>query len=205
MSVSGLLVKIRKQVTFFHKSSKACEALKEMQTQLHLKHHKLVHDVSTRWNSSLEMVERYWEQQPAVTLTTRKIKPRREGLPSLTEEDMTLIPEIIKLMTPLKTATKCLSEEKTPTISIIAPTLARLRADFEPDDSDLPVISEMKDKFRQDFDARYTYIQDLLNKASALDPRFKDLEFLDDDNTRDTVFLGITAEVERMVRVHAVL
>lgn len=36
-TVSALLVKLRKQVTFFHKSCKACEALKEMQTQLHLK------------------------------------------------------------------------------------------------------------------------------------------------------------------------
>lgn len=96
-TVSALLVKLRKQVTFFHKSCKACEALKEMQTQLHLKHHNLVHDVST---SSLEMVKRYWDQQPAVSLTTRKLKPSGEGLPSLTEEDMTLIPEIIKLMTP---------------------------------------------------------------------------------------------------------
>lgn len=115
------------------------------------------------------------------------------------DEELILLPEIIKLMTPLKVATKCFSGEKTPTISIIAPTLAKLREDFEPDDSDL-VIFEMKEKFKQDFDTRYTYIQDLLNRASALDPRFKEQEFLDDDNTRDTIFLRITAEVEGMVR-----
>ncbi len=55
-TVSALLVKIRKLVTFFQKSPKACEALYEMQIQLHLKHLKLVHDVSMRWNSSLEMM-----------------------------------------------------------------------------------------------------------------------------------------------------
>uniref|UniRef100_A0A8C4GH43 Zinc finger BED domain-containing protein 1 n=1 Tax=Dicentrarchus labrax TaxID=13489 RepID=A0A8C4GH43_DICLA len=198
-TVSALLVKMRRIVTYFHKSPKACEALHEIQTQLHLKHHKPVHDVSTMWNSSLEMMERFWEQQPAVTLslTTRRVKTK--GLPSITDEELTLLPEIIKLMTPLKVATECLSGEKTPTISIIAPTLAKLREDFEPNDSDLQVIFEMKEKFRQDFDTRYTYIQDLLNKASALDPRFKELEFLDDNNSRDTIFLRITAEVEEMI------
>ena len=46
--VSELLVKMRKVVTYFHKSPKATEALREMQMQLHLPHHKLVHDVFTR-------------------------------------------------------------------------------------------------------------------------------------------------------------
>ena len=126
-TVSALLVKLRKLVTFFHRSPKACEALREVQAQLKLK--QLVHDVSTRWNSSLDMMERLWEQQAAVTLTTRKMKSRGRGesLPSLTEEDINLMPEVIKLLTPLKTATKILSEEKTPTISIIAPTLLYLQ------------------------------------------------------------------------------
>lgn len=66
---------------------------------------------------------------------------------------------------PLKTATECLSEKKTPSISIIALTLAKLQEDFELDVSNLPVISVMKNKFRKDFDAGYTYIQDLLNRA----------------------------------------
>jgi len=46
--VSELLVKMRKVVTYFHKSPKATKALREMQMQLHLPHHKLVHDVFTR-------------------------------------------------------------------------------------------------------------------------------------------------------------
>lgn len=61
----------------------------EMQTHLHLKSHMLVHDVSTRWSSSLEMVTCTWEMQPTVSLTTRRLKPRGEALSSLTEEDMT--------------------------------------------------------------------------------------------------------------------
>ncbi|XP_077085839.1 E3 SUMO-protein ligase ZBED1 [Siphateles boraxobius] len=198
-SVSVLVVKVRKLVTFFHKSPKATEVLREIQTQLHLPNDKLIHDVSTRWNSSLDMLERFWEQQPAVlnTLLSRKIK-RREAMASLTEDDMTLIPEIIKLMSPLKVATTLLSEEKNPTISIISPIQARLQRQFQSDESDLEVISYMKDRFRQDFDGRYTYLEGTLHCASALDLRFKDLAFLDDSDAKDMVFMKITTEVVQM-------
>ncbi|KAI4793332.1 hypothetical protein KUCAC02_032794, partial [Chaenocephalus aceratus] len=60
------------------------------------------------------------------------------------------------------------------------------------------VISQMKGRFRRDFDGRYTYLQDLLHYASALDPRFKDLAFLDDNETKDIIFMRITAEVVKM-------
>lgn len=205
--VSELVVKVRKLVTFFHKSPKATVVLCEIQTQLHLPNHKLVHDVSTRWNSTLDMLERFWEQQPAVlnTLLSRKIK-RGEAMVSLTEDDMTLIPEVNKLMSPLKVATTLLSEEKKPTLSIISPIQAKLQKHFQPDESDLLIISQMKERFRQDFDGPYTYLQDLLHYASALDPRFKYLTFLD-DNTKDMIFMKITAEVVKMngeVRTYSV-
>lgn len=37
--VSELLAKVRKVETFFHRSQKATEVLREMQAQLHLPHH----------------------------------------------------------------------------------------------------------------------------------------------------------------------
>lgn len=105
-SVSELLEKVRKAVAFFHRSPKATEVPPETQAQLQLPNHKLIHDVSTRWNSSFDMLERFWEQQPAVL--------KREGVASMTEEDMTLIQVVIKLMSPLKVATTLLSEGKNP-------------------------------------------------------------------------------------------
>ena len=166
-----------------------------------LEQHKLTHDVSTRWNSSLEMLERYWEQQTAVSQVLRKIKPRGQPLPSLTDDEMKSIPDIIKLMSPLKLATKLLSEEKTPTLSIVAPLLAKLRSAFGQKPNDLAVICKMKEKFRQDFDSRYNYIQDILDNASALDPRFKALNNMGHDDTgKDMIFLRIAEEVEDMLR-----
>lgn len=164
--VSELLAKVRKVVTFFHRSPKATEVLHEMQAQLHLLNHKLVQDVSTRWNSFLDMLERFWEQQPAMlnTVLSRKIK-RGESMASLTEEDMILIQEVIKLMSPLKVASTLLSEEENPTISMISPVQAKLQRHFQPDESNLPVISQMKERFRQDLVATH------ISKTSSTMPQ----------------------------------
>ncbi|KAI4797663.1 hypothetical protein KUCAC02_024940, partial [Chaenocephalus aceratus] len=83
----------------------------------------------------------FWEQQPAVlnTLLSKKMR-RGEAMASLTEDGMTLMPEVITLMSPLKVATTLLT----------------------------------------------------------LDPRFKDLAFLDDNETKDIIFMRITAEVVKM-------
>lgn len=94
---------------------------------------------------------------------------------SLTEEDMTLIQEVIKLMSPLKVVTTLLSEEK-------------------------------KKHHLTIHDGHYTYLQDLLHYSSALEPRFKDLVFLDDSDTKDMIFMKLTAEVVKMdekVRIYS--
>ncbi|KAE8278204.1 hypothetical protein D5F01_LYC23721 [Larimichthys crocea] len=190
-------IKFGKVVTYFHKSPQAAEVLREIQSQLHLPNHKLIHDVCTRWNSSVDMLERFWEQQPALlnAMLSRRIR-RGEGLAAtaVNEDDMRLIQEIIKLMSPVKVATTLLSEEKSPTISMIAPIQAKLHKHFSEDNTDMPIIAEMKRRFRQDFFDRYVELQELLNSASALDPRFKDLTFLDDVDSRDLIFMkGIGA------------
>ncbi|KAM9751080.1 E3 SUMO-protein ligase ZBED1-like [Menidia menidia] len=197
--VSELLVKVRKVVTYFHKSPQAAEVLREIQSQLRLPNHKLIHDVCTRWNSSVDMLERFWEQQPALlnAMLSRRIR-RGEGLIAVNEDDMTLIQEIIKLMSPVKVATTLLSEEKSPTISMIAPIQAKLHKHFSEDNTDLPIIADMKQRFRQDFFDRYLDLQELLYNASGLDPRFKDLAFLDDVDSRDLIFMKITSEVVKM-------
>ncbi|KAK6182233.1 hypothetical protein SNE40_009961 [Patella caerulea] len=60
--VSRVLSKIRKVVTYFHKSTSATELLRSKHTLLGLPGHKLIKDVTTRWNSTYDMVERYVEQ-----------------------------------------------------------------------------------------------------------------------------------------------
>lgn len=64
--VSRVLGRVRKVVTFFHKSTTAAAVLCDKQKMLQLPSHKLVQDVTTRWNSSHDMLEQYLEQQAVV-------------------------------------------------------------------------------------------------------------------------------------------
>ena len=73
--VSRLLGRVRKVVAFFHRSATA------KQNMLEIASHKLIMDVVTRWNSSMDMLERYREQQSAITaaiLSTEVCKNARQ-------------------------------------------------------------------------------------------------------------------------------
>lgn len=64
--VSRLLGKDWKVVTFFHESTTAHNALTVKQEMLNLPKHKVIHDVTTQWNTAHDMLARYVEQQPAI-------------------------------------------------------------------------------------------------------------------------------------------
>ena len=67
--INDIRKRCRQIVTFFHRSTKATDKLKEIQAQVHIPIHKLIQEVDTRWNSTFYMFERIIEQHEAVTTT----------------------------------------------------------------------------------------------------------------------------------------
>lgn len=137
---------------FFHRSTTATRILKEKQKLLQLKAHKLTIDVVTQWNSALEMLERFLEQQPAIsaTLLSPEVRRNEKDLCSLKEEDITDAEDVVRALKPMKTATQAMSEGKSPTLSVIAPLHALLLKEM----TSLKVVKDIKDEIKKNLRSR---------------------------------------------------
>ncbi len=167
-NAEGLLGKVRQIVSFFHQSSTATCTLKEKQQILTLPLHKLKQDVCTRWNSSVEMLECFLEQQTAI-LATLMSKNLRRGteLHTLSETDISNAEDIVKVMTPIKIASTMMCEEEQSTVLVIAPLQAKLLKHLELCEDDTDMTREMKSVMAADFSCRYTNSRDVLLKGKT--------------------------------------
>ncbi|XP_053177226.1 E3 SUMO-protein ligase ZBED1-like [Scomber japonicus] len=192
--VSRLLGKIRKVVTFFHKSTTAHKVLAEKQVMLNIPQHRLIHDVTTRWNTVHDMLE----QQPAIysALLDKAVKKSAKDMSMLTDSELKLAEELIQLLNPLKKMTTLMSSESTPTSSMILPLKTMTLKSMAPDSQDSPTIRDAKAAVTKDLEKRYTDpdLLDFLHRATVLDPRFKSLPIIDEAMC-DQVYKDLTSEI----------
>ncbi|XP_031164216.1 zinc finger BED domain-containing protein 1-like [Sander lucioperca] len=104
--------------------------------------------------------------------------------------------DIVQLMGPVKMATTVMCEEDQPTLSVIAPLQAKLLKHLQPCEDDSTLVAEMKRVMADDLSTRYRGTQDALNIASALDPRFKELPYLEKED-REQVYTKLVFELQK--------
>ena len=185
--VQRLIAKGRTLVAFFHRSPLATGALLEKQKLLlseAAQGHKLIIDCPTRWNSCLDMLERLCEQLPAITaVATDKDLDFKCNIKSkiYTFEEQTVIELLIEVLQPFKRATVLLSGEKTPTLSLVLPTIIKLECALLEKPDDPASIKKVKEAMSQNFQKRKPTVETHLTSyqlASLLDPRTKTLAFM---------------------------
>ncbi|XP_071105253.1 E3 SUMO-protein ligase ZBED1-like [Haliotis cracherodii] len=197
--VNRLLKKLRTIVVFFHRSTVANALLKQKQGMLQLPDHKLIQDVSTRWNSSFEMVERYLEQQPAVlsVLMSKDVRKTEKDV-VLYETDLSNAEDLVVVLKPMKTITTILCDEKQPTISLIFPLKHQILQLMQVIEGDTAFVRDIKEAIIQDINKRYIDEEDYLLLTSAVDPRFLSLPQLDDER-KLAVFSSLITKAATLV------
>ncbi|XP_053403224.1 E3 SUMO-protein ligase ZBED1-like [Mercenaria mercenaria] len=188
--VSRILGKARRLVTLFHTSSSVNDKLIEKQKLLLIKGvgHKLIADVSTRWNSSLAMLERILEQLPALmaVATDESVsKSARTTLQNcLFTFDETLIAEkVVMLLEPFQKATEVVCAEKVPTINKVIPVVLKLQMGLKENTDDPAIFKSLKRKMAEQLEIR-SEIEDLALLGCILSPFTKGFEFMPDQKTK---------------------
>lgn len=139
-------------------------------------------DVAARWNSACDMLERLLEQQPAIcaALLSAEVWKNAKELWTLTEADLACAKDVAAARKPLKVATRTMLEEKT-SYAVIPLLHAQLCHVAHVLATDLAVTKEIKSAVSVDLGKRYLNDKPFLCMASALDPCFKALPFLEED------------------------
>ncbi|XP_039654831.1 E3 SUMO-protein ligase ZBED1-like [Perca fluviatilis] len=105
----------------------------------------------------------------------------------------------------MKDATTLISEENSPTVCLIAPLQAQLCQETTGNITESSIILELKQVINEDLSKRYTsdLERSTLRSASALDPRFKGLPFLSEEDIEETCgrVVAEAASLEPQVRV----
>ena len=166
--------KCRALVETFSRSWKRSRDLREKQESLGLPKHKLIGDVATRWGSTYAMTSRIIEQQQAISAVLAEDRKNWNKL--LTDEEFQVIEALSTVLEPFSYLTDALSGEKIVTVSAIRPVMKHIAEILTMvKDTDSRFIQEVKQKISNDISKRYDdeRIQQLLDKAAFLDPRFK--------------------------------
>ena len=129
---------------------------------LQLPTHKLIQDVSTRWNSTYDMLERYLEQQAAI-LSDKALKKNIGDIVTLSDNNVKVAEQVLQVLKPLKMVTTLLSTESAPSVSMVLPLKTKIIQSMSPSEGDSTISRDVKDAIKADLNGRYTDPLDLQN------------------------------------------
>ncbi|TNN60324.1 Zinc finger BED domain-containing protein 4 [Liparis tanakae] len=158
-------------------STKAVAKLRRIQERLGLAEAALTHDVPTRWNTVLFMLQRLLEQKEA--LVDMSAEADLGG--SVAEPQWTLMEAIVKVLEPFEEATRTVCQDDA-SISSVIPCIQALRAALDElianeDVSDLSETRELVGSLQSHLEEHFQHVFEAPTnayfKATLLDPRFK--------------------------------
>ena len=177
--IKTLIEKARKISSHPNCSNLFAEALRRQCVENERPELKLIRDVATRWNSTVQMLKRLGEMKDIVTAVLdedewcEKILDGEE----VTDREWRLLNNVVKVLEPFEDATLKLSREDA-CISEYIPTVTCLIKSLEAGYGDTGVVS-LKSRLKANLENRTDYLEDSEPHALAtlLDVRFKNKFF----------------------------
>ncbi|XP_069105881.1 E3 SUMO-protein ligase ZBED1-like [Argopecten irradians] len=163
--------------------------------------HKLIQDVPTRWNSSLDMLKRLLEQSAALqaTLLDKSLSKRASELQRNLYEEMVIVGHLVEVLEGFKTATEMLSPEKTPSHHLILPVMKKLCQGILIEENDISIVKKVKKEMKSQLEDRFGPEIDVALIASLLHPKTKHLSFLStEEREKAHALLLVEAKKDRV-------
>uniref|UniRef100_A0A8C1D0C7 Uncharacterized protein n=2 Tax=Cyprinus carpio TaxID=7962 RepID=A0A8C1D0C7_CYPCA len=179
----SVLAKCRKIVGHFKHSPSNAHELMEQQVACGQKQESLVQDVTTRWNSTLEMVKRIQRNKSPLTTT---LAQQKSNVAMLTTQELAKLQKLEELLEPCRYVTELLGGEQYISCSVVLPALCHLFKIMESTEDDPAYVVKFKNDFTSDLSKRKDSTNlTWLKIATAIDPRFKDLKCLPKDERNE--------------------
>ena len=182
-NITPLIDKVKNIAIHFRSSPRNSNTLIEMQQKLQLPQIKLKLNVITRWNSVFDMIDRVLKNQsPIVNISLEDQEVQELNLTMNEWQDLSSLRGALE---PFKEITDFLSTNKMSSISTLNPLICNIKESFlKINPNENMKVKAAKLAIEKGFVKRlidYKSIEDFLDLASLLDPRFKKLRFLSEN------------------------
>lgn len=177
-SILQIANRVKTIVTYFKQSVNAMDDLRAEQEGQKKEGQvlTLIQSVSTRWNSCLDMLERF----NALSAIVAKILATRRNTPDMiTSLELSVIRDLILLLTPFKEATEEISGDQYVTASLAIPIANLLQKGLEEAKPNTELGAAMQKSLLSLVNTKLEPLEKNLHlaKATILDPRFKRIHF----------------------------
>ena len=207
-AIERMLGAARRLAAHFKRSTVSSEALRQKQIALGSKNDEVLEvivDCATRWNSTLDMLERLLKLRWAIGAVLSDptfTKVSQASTLEMTDDNWGLLKALVPILQPLKRVTTMSSGQSYPSVSAIYPHLFIIEKNIAtPVEGEPAAAKQCRDTVVKELQRRFKsadYSTSNAAKAAVLDPRYKRLKFFD-EKTRNETYAAVKREMEAIV------